>query len=142
MSQPGFPSGAGAGRAREPERSLGEVVKDIVSNVQEIVRSEVRLASVEMREKAVSTLKAGVKVAVGAVIGLYCLGFLLITIYKALNLVVAPWLSALFLFIVLGIIAAVLLAGGIRRIRNIKAKPERTVQSVKEDVEWIRNRKR
>jgi uncharacterized membrane protein YqjE len=33
-------------------RSIGTVLKDIVGNVQQIVRSEIRLASAEVRQEA------------------------------------------------------------------------------------------
>ena len=34
-----------------PDRSLTEVVEDIIGNIQQIVRSEVRLAKTEIQEE-------------------------------------------------------------------------------------------
>ena len=48
------------------ERPMTEVLKDIIGNVQEMVRSEVRLARVELREEASKTARAGAMLAAGA----------------------------------------------------------------------------
>ncbi len=143
--QPEFPSGAGAGRARErePEAATGrspvELVKNIVGNVQEIIRSEIRLARAEMTQKFSDAKSAGVLMGAGAVIGLYALAFVLVCIYNALSIVVWPWLSALIIAVVLGIGALAMLGEGYSKLKKVKPKPERTVTSVKEDVEWLKN---
>jgi uncharacterized membrane protein YqjE len=135
--EPEFPSGVGAGRAleREPERSLAEVVKDIVTNIQEIVRTEVRLARAEIREKVASTARAGGVLAVGAVVVFYALGFLLVSIYNLLSLVMPFWGAALVMFIGLGIISGIMIAVGISRLRKIKPVPERAVAVARATVE-------
>ncbi len=142
--QPEFPSGAGAGRAREPnpERSTVDVIKDIVANVQEIIRSEFRLARAEMTQKARSASRAVIMIAAGAIVGLYALAFILVCIYNALSYAIWPWLSALIIGVVLGIIGGGTLLAGRRLLKQVNPTPERTVQSVKEDVEWIKNQTR
>jgi uncharacterized membrane protein YqjE len=143
--EPEYFSAAGAGRAREPEpavsgRSTADIVKDIVGNVQEIIRSEIRLAVVEMREKAVQAGKASALMAAGAIVGLYALAFFLVVVYNALAL--WPWLSALIVGVVLAIVAGALLWIGRNKIRRVTPKPEQTVATVKEDIEWVKNRKK
>jgi hypothetical protein len=145
MYEPEFPSGAGFGRAREPEpavsgRSPVEVIKDIVANIQEIMRAEFRLARAEMSEKARSGSRAGILVAAGAVMGLYALAFLLVTAYNALAMVMPAWISALIIGVVLGAAAAILLAVGIKKFKQLNPRPDKTVASVKEDVEWLKTR--
>ncbi len=148
MYEPQFSSGAGAGRARLPEpegpsgRSPVEVIKDIVGNIQEIIRAEFRLARAEMSEKARAGQRAGILVAAGAVIGLYALAFLLVTAYNAISLVLWPWLSALIIGAVLGGTALILLAAGISKFKKLNPRPEKTVASVREDVEWLKTRTR
>ncbi len=166
---PKLPSGAGAGQAPEPERFVREaaperpvqdVVKDIVGNVQEIVRSEIRLARTELRDKASAGSKAAAMIAAGGVLALYALGFLFVAIYVALDAVLWAWLSALIVFVVLGLIGGGLYMAGKSRLRSIRPVPERTVltaketvktvtsnaqdtaKTVKEEVQWTRNRVR
>jgi uncharacterized membrane protein YqjE len=145
--EPEYFSAAGAGRAREAEpavsgRSTVDIVKDIVANLQEIIRSEIRLAVVEMREKAVHAGKASALMAAGAIVGLYALAFFLVVAYNALSLVVWPWLSALIVGVVLAIAAGAMLWMGRNKIKRVRPKPEQTVETVKEDIAWIKNRKR
>ena len=143
--EPEYPSGAGAGRAREPEppvtgRSPVEVIKDIVGNIQEIFRAEIRLARAEVTEKLRQSSRAGILVGAGAVIGFYALAFGLVAVYTAISIAVWPWLSALIICAALGIAAVTLLAVGIGQFRKLNPKPERTVASVRENVEWVKNR--
>jgi membrane protein len=138
-------SGAGAGRAREPvvgERSTVDLIKDIVADIQGLVRSEIRLASAEVREKAVSAGRAAITLVAGGVLMLYALGFLFTSIHQALSNAVAPWFSALIVFIGLAIIGSILLAIGWSRFKQVKPKPEMTVARVKEDVRWLKNQTR
>ncbi len=116
-----------------------DVVKDIVGNIQEIIRSEFRLARAEMTDKARQGSRAGMLTAAGAVIGLYALAFVLVCIYNALSIALWPWLSALIIAVCLGIAAVSLLAVGIDKFRKLNPKPERTVASVREDVAWVKN---
>ncbi len=140
-------SAAGAARVREPvpevgERSTVELIKDIANNIQGIIRSEIRLANAEMRQKAASASKAGIALAAGGILVLYAFGFLLTTAYQALEIVLWPWLSALLIFIGLAIAGLALLSIGRKRLRQLKPKPEATVQSVREDVQWLKNQTR
>jgi Flp pilus assembly protein TadB len=146
--EPELPSGTGAGRARErapePEASLTgrsavDIIKDIVGNIQEIIRSELRLAKAEMTQKISEGSRAGILMAAGAVIGLYALAFFLVCIYNALSIVIWPWLSALIIGFVLGVTAFCVLGVGYSRFRKLNPKPEQTVAAVKEDVQWLKN---
>ena len=61
------------------DRSFADVLDDIVGNVQGIIRSEVRLAKAEIQEETVKAGKAARFAGSGAVLGLYAVGFLLLT---------------------------------------------------------------
>lgn len=140
-------STAGAARAREPvavvgDRSTVDLIKDIATNIQGIIRSEIRLANVEMKEKTTKASRAGIVLAGGGVLVLYALGFLFTCIYQALNIALRPWLSALLVFAGLAIIGGVMLSIGRSRLKRIDPKPQMTVQAVKEDVQWLRSQTR
>lgn len=135
--EPEFPSGAGAGRAaeHEPERPVAEVLKDIAGNIQEIVRTEVRLARAEIRQRASAIAKAGAVLSAGAVIVFYSLGFLFVTVYNLLGLVMPLWGAALLIFVALGLISGALIGVGVSRIRKINPLPERAVAEAKATVD-------
>ena len=125
--------------APQPQRKVSDVLQDIVGNIQHIVRSEVVLAKVEVKEKAQKASKPAAVLAAGTILGLFGFGFLLLAAVYGLSLVVAPWLAAL---IVGGVLAT---AGGIRvtkgriALKHIDPVPTKTVQAVKENVQWARD---
>ena len=75
----------------ERDRSVSELMQDIVANVQQIIRSEVLLAKTEVKEEALQASKAGRLVIVGAVAAFYSVGFLLLFCVYALATAIAAW---------------------------------------------------
>ena len=126
---------------RHDERSVSDVLQDIFDNVQDIVRSEVRLARAEIKTEAAKTARAAKSLIAGAVLGLYAGGVLLIAAVYGLSMVVAPWLAALLVGAFVAVVAAILISIGQGRLRKVK-KPEKTIRSVKEDVQWLKNQTR
>ncbi len=120
-------------------RSFAGVVEDIVGNVQGIIRSEVRLAKTEIKEETAKAGRAGGMLGGGAVLGLYALGFALLAGFFALEYVVAPWLAALIVAVVTGIIAAVLASMGWKRLKQAHPRPEKTIDTMKENVQWAKD---
>jgi uncharacterized membrane protein YqjE len=123
------------------ERSFSELVQDIAGNVQDMVRSEVRLAKVELKNEAVKAAGAGKMLAIGAVVALYAGGFILLGIVLALSLTMATWLAALVVGAGAALIAAIMIQTGSHRLKQVH-KPERTVATVKENVAWMRRQAR
>ncbi len=121
-------------------RSLGEIVQDILRDVQNVVRSEFRLARVEMTEKARRAGKAGGLLGAAALCGLFAVACLVVTCIAALALAMPVWLAALLMAVFLGCIAGACYAGGRSRLRHVQPVPQQTVQSVKENIEWARQR--
>ena len=120
--------------AAQRERSLAEVFQDIVANVQDIVRSELRLASVEIRQELVKAASAGKVAAAGGVLAFFAFALLLLAAVYALALVMPPWLAALAVAIVLAIAGSILISAGSKRLKLIHLKPEKTVASIRETL--------
>jgi uncharacterized membrane protein YqjE len=128
------------GTAGPPQRSVSDVLQDIVSNVQQIIRSEFVLAKVEITEKAQKASRPATITAIGLALGFYGLGFVLLAAVYGLSLVIAPWLAALIVGGVVAIAAAALLGVGTKALKRIDPLPEKTVQTVKENVQWAKER--
>jgi uncharacterized membrane protein YqjE len=120
------------------ERSISDVLQDIIRNVQEIVRSEVRLAKTEIREEVGRAKVAALLLGGGAVTAIFAILFFLLMIVYALALVMPSWAAALIVAALLAIGASVMLAGGLNRFKQIHTLPERTVETIKENVEWAK----
>jgi hypothetical protein len=120
------------------QRPLADVLHDILRNVQELIRAEVRLAKAEVRQDAREAATASAWVLAGAIAALTAWSFLLWAAAFGLGLVMPTWAAALVVALVTGVAAAALLAFGVRRFARWRPAPERTVASLKENVEWIR----
>jgi uncharacterized membrane protein YqjE len=120
------------------ERPFSEIVFDIVGHAQEIVRSEVRLAKVEIKQEATEAARASTMLVAGAVLGVIALGFLLWTAVYALALVIPLWASALIVAVVLAIVAGTLASAGWAKIRQVNPQPEKAKQEVEEDAQWLK----
>ncbi len=120
------------------ERSVSDVFQDIIRNVQEIVRSEVRLAKTEVRDEATKAKSAGLLLAVGALTASFALLFSLLAIVYALTIVMPNWAAALIVAVALSIAAGGTLTAGRQRFQKLYPTPKRTVESLKENVEWVK----
>ena len=123
---------------RQNERSVPEVLHDIVSNIQEIGRSEFRLAKSEIKEQVSKAAKPAATLAMGIVLAMYAFGFMLLTIVYVLATVVSAWLAALLVTAVVAVVALVLVTAGKDRLKRVKP-PEKTIETLKENVEWAKN---
>jgi len=126
--------------AIERERSISDVVQDIIRNVQEMLRSEVRLAKTELREEAVKAKTAGALLGGGAVSAFFAVFFLLLMTVYALTRVLPDWAAALIVAAFTAIVAALMLTAGIKRFKQVHPTPERTVENIKENVEWVKQK--
>jgi hypothetical protein len=120
------------------DRSISDVVRDILANVQDIFRSEVRLAKAEIRQEATRAASSAVWVIAGLVGALSAWMFLLWTIAYGLATIMPLWAATLVMTVAMGVTGGALIYAGIRRFGRLKAIPERTVESLKENLEWMK----
>jgi uncharacterized membrane protein YqjE len=119
------------------DRPVSTVLHDIVGNVQDIVRSEIRLAKTELNEELAKARSAGMLLGLGVLMVTFGALFALLAIVYALSLVMPAWGAALVVAAGVGVIAALCIAAGIKRLKTVRAVPK-TVASVKENVEWAK----
>jgi uncharacterized membrane protein YqjE len=120
-------------------RSMSEVLQDIVANIQEIVRSEFRLAKVEIHEETTKAVRSSIPLVIGVLLSLYALGFILLAVVHALSIVVDAWLAALIVGVGVLVISMILISVGRKRFKQVKVVPEKTVVTVKENVQWAKH---
>jgi uncharacterized membrane protein YqjE len=120
------------------DRSLSDVLQDIIRNVQEIVRSEVRLAKTEVREEAAKAKTPTMLLAAGAVATMFTIFFLLLTIVYALARVMPNWTAALIVAAVLGVVAGMMLTAGMKGFKHVHRTPARTIETIQENVRWAK----
>jgi uncharacterized membrane protein YqjE len=120
------------------ERSVSDVLQDVLRNLEDIVRSEIRLARVEIREEVRGAVSSSVWIAVGAVGAVSASTLLLWTLAYALATRMPIWAATLVVAVVIAVASMVLIVSGIRRAKRIQPIPERTVKVVKENLEWMK----
>jgi uncharacterized membrane protein YqjE len=103
-------------------RPLGEIFRDIVGHIAEIVRAEIRLASLDFRQEILDLRTAALCIAVAAVLIGYGVVFLLLSLVYALSTVWAPWLSALVVGAGVALIGGVILGIGVGKLKRPKSK--------------------
>jgi uncharacterized membrane protein YqjE len=130
------------GQAALRERGMGELVKDLSGQMSTLVRQEVELAKVELAEKGKKAgIGAGMFGAAGAA-AILMLGSLTALLILALATAIPAWAGALVVTLLWGAVAGALALIGRNKMREMgKPVPEKTVESVKEDVQWLKNRK-
>lgn len=118
------------------EKPLADLARDVIENVQEMVRSEVRLAKAEIREETARAAAAGRIAGAGALLGLYALGFLLVAAMRGLQYSMADWMAALTVGVVTAIGGVIFWSIGRRKFQTVKTMPEKTIESIKENLQW------
>ncbi len=123
------------------ERSIAELLRQLSEQTATLVRQELDLAKAELTVKGKQAgLGAGMFGGAG-VFGLYAVGALTACVILALSLAVTAWLAALIVAAIYGAIAGGLALTGKSKVQQaVPPMPERTVESVKDDVESTKQR--
>jgi uncharacterized membrane protein YqjE len=133
-------AGIGPGQVRPnvEGRSVSDLVGEVTSDLSRLMHQELELAKTEIRAEAVKAGRAGGMLGGAGVLAHLTLVFFALALMWALGNVMDLGWAALIVGALLAIGAAVLFAVGRRHLREINPKPERTVETVKEDVRWAR----
>ena len=132
-----------ADQAAAREQSTGELVKQVTEQVSLLVRDELKLAQLEMTRKGKEAGKGAGMLGGAGLVALYGVACLIACAIIALSHVLQPWLAALIIGAALLALAAVVSAVGRSHLRKATPPtPTEAVESVKTDVEEVRERAR
>jgi VIT1/CCC1 family predicted Fe2+/Mn2+ transporter len=133
---------------KEDARTVGRRVGDLAGEIGTLVRQEVALARTEMAEKVREAKGGATKIGAGSAL-LHAASFALAAMgVLGLTLLLVNWMSALAaatlstfaVGLVLGIAGYSLLRAGGREISATNFVPHRTLESIKQDVQWAKGR--
>ena len=119
--------------------SMGELLKQLGTDIGTLVREELALARREMKETLQTLRTATVVVASGAVLSLLALGTWTAAAVLVLGANVGYATAAVIVGLVLTAIAAGAMLWGVRRLRSVPVKPEKTLESLEETKEWMKD---
>jgi hypothetical protein len=120
------------------QRTVPELLGNIVNNIQQIIGSEFTLAKVELQEKVSTASKPATALGAGFLLGFYALGFLLLAAVYALSMVMAAGFAALIVGGVLAIVSVALVTSSMKKLKALRPAPDRTIQTLKEDAQWAK----
>jgi hypothetical protein len=124
----------------DTDRSIGVLLAEIAEDLRRLFRLEVELFRRELGEKAGRLARGVAALAAGGLVAFSGWLVLLAAAVLGLSLVLRPWLAALI------VAAAVLLVGGgllwlgKRWLGAQRLVPRRTLNAVREDGAWIKER--
>lgn len=123
------------------ERPIGEVARDLTSDLSLLVRQEIELAKAEMAQKG-RTAAPGLGMFGGAgIVALSAAGAITAFLVLVFSLFLPDWAAALIVGAVLAAVAYLLIRQGKERVADAGTPvPEQTIETVKEDVEWAKTR--
>jgi hypothetical protein len=123
------------------EPSLATLVGGIISDVQQLVKQEIALARREMTDELNKTKEAAISIAIGG--GVALLGVLLLCLMLVYLLVDVAGLSHWLSFLIVGggllIIGVALLFVGKARADQVRLVPKQTAETMRENVQWLKN---
>lgn len=112
------------------DKSLRNLLADLVREVSILFRQEIALARAELSEDLSRLTSGAASVAIGGAVAFAGLLFLLACATLALANVVAPWLAALIVGGTVSLVGLALLIKGRSDLRMNNLVPHRTIESV------------
>lgn len=127
---------------RREERSIGELFADLASETSNLVRQEMQLAKTELTQKVSSAGKDAGLIGAGGALAYAGLLALLAAAVIGLGQLIPMWLSALIVGLVVLGVGYVLIQRGLSGLKRIDPTPRETIQTIKEDVEMVKEQTR
>lgn len=120
--------------------SVVDLIADVTADVSRLFQQQLELAKAELKQEAAKAGKAGEMLVAAAVAGLLVVVLGSLAAVFGLAEVMPAGLAALVVGFLWAVVGVALYRGGRRRLRNISAVPRQTVETLKEDMQWLRNR--
>jgi hypothetical protein len=123
------------------DRSLGELFSDLSRSLSTLIRQEIDLARTEMTARAGRLSRGAAMVGMGGAL-LYAavLGAMAVLVFGLVELGLAPWLAALVVTIVAAVVGGGLVAAGQDALKKADLVPRRTIETLREDADWAKER--
>jgi type IV secretory pathway VirB2 component (pilin) len=126
--------------SRQEAREAGSEFAGIAREFGVLAQKEAQLARAEAGEQVAVTVRALVYGAIAAVLAVLGIVFIALALHFVYDTAMASWLAALLTALTLFVAAGVLALMARERLRRLTFKPERTMESLREDVRWARTR--
>ena len=141
MAQARAPKDAAPVEPKQAEKSLGQLVGEMSAELSSLMRAEVQLAKVELKDEVSKAGKAGSMFGAGAVTGYFALLFASLALAWLLDQAMPTALAFFLVAVLYGVAAGVLISRGRTEMKQVDPVPRQTVETLKEDVECVKAQK-
>src|SRR5215207_5942212 len=125
----------------DEDRSVGQLLGDVTRELQALMRKELELAKAETKEELQRAAAAGKGFGAAGVAGYLALVMLSFAAAWALTAIMPTGWAFFAVGLVFGIVAAVMALRGRRELQKFHPVPDETVETLREDVQWLKSRK-
>jgi len=126
--------------AQQPqESSVGQLISEISDDLSTLFRQEIELAKAEVRQEARKASRAAGMLGAAGFAGYMVALLLTLAVVAGLSNVMDPGWAALLVAVVWAVVGAVLYVTGRQRLRAVSPVPQQTVETLKEDAQWLKN---
>lgn len=124
------------------QASMGQLFRDLASDLSDLTHKEIQLAQTEMMEKVSHASKAVISMVAGGLLAYAGLLVLLAAVALALTtfLNLDLWLSSLIVGAIVVVVGLIMLQSGRSALQNTNITPEKTVDSLKENAAWVKEK--
>lgn len=123
------------------DRSIGQIVSDVSSDLTTLIRQEMELAKTELKEEVGKAGKGAGLLGGAGVAGYFVLLFLSVALLLLLDNWLPAEVAALITTGVWAVIAAVLALTGKKALQESQPQLPKTQQTLKEDAQWAKAQK-
>jgi uncharacterized membrane protein YqjE len=121
-----------------PDDSLGTLLSKLAAQSATLIRDEFALVYQELREKGRALQSPLLIITIGIFLALIAIGTLSAAIVLALIEYFRPWVAALLVAVVSGLLCVLFFVAGIKQIKRKRLKPELTLETWEENKEWLK----
>lgn len=143
MSIATHPHGDGRAPAHDapsPEAEIGALFGELSTEARLLVRQEVELAKAEIKESTQHATGVGAGFGAAALVGYLAVAVLAVAAALGLAELMPTWLAFLIVGILLAAAAGIAFMVGRKSLKALSPVPRKTIESLKEDMTWLRAR--
>jgi hypothetical protein len=136
-----YESGYSTNGGTSREESIGNLIGQVTGDLSTLFRQEVALAKTELKDEAVKAGKAGGMLAGAGFAGSMVAVLLSLALVFALGAVIPLGWAAVIVAVVWATVGGVLYVLGRNRLNDVDPVPRQTVETLREDAQWVRDLK-
>ncbi len=123
------------------EIGLVQLLMRLPDQISALMRSEVTLARMEVKAKMAQAIKYAILLAAGAFLAYIGLLAAVATAIIVVGIFIPLWISAIIFTLVLLIGGGILALVGLTSLKRMKWTPNKTIETVKENIQWLRQQR-